>query len=137
MRLRTLILASIPFSALLGCGGGGASGGPVEPPAPGIEANIVAASGLTFGLCTGTAAGCDYRQEYTNAGPGCANNLHGKIRVYQEDTLLETDDWWLDPSFVLQPGERTPVEDCCFDEDTVRLRTRTTEEAFWNNVPCR
>lgn len=119
---------------MLSCGEGGPSGGPVEPPAPNPEANITSVGALTFGLCTG--AGCSYSQQFTDSGTGCANNLHGKIRVYEEETLLETDDWWLDPSFVIQPGESATVEDCCFDQDTVRRRTRTVTESFWNNVPC-
>ncbi len=131
-----LLIVALPI-AFLACGeGGGSSGGPVEPPVPSIDANVVATGSLVFGLCTGPGSGCFYSQEYSNAGPGCANNLHGKIRVYQEETLLETDDWWLDPSFVIRPGESTPVEDCCFDQDTIRRRTRTDAETFWNNVPC-
>ncbi len=108
----------------------------MEPPSPAVQANVVATGALTFGLCTGSDAGCAYTQEYLNSGPGCANNLHGKIRVYEEDTLLETDDWFLDPSVVIEPGESIPVEDCCFNEDSVRRRTRSAYETFWNNVPC-
>jgi len=129
-------IAVLPL-AILACGEGGSPSGPVEPPPPGsVKANVVASSTLAFGLCTDPGPGCSYSQDYTNSGLGCANNLHGKIRLYQEETLLETDDWWLDPTFVIRPDQSTPVEDCCFDEDTVRQRTRTVTETFWNNVPC-
>jgi len=137
MQTRALLLiASLPL-ALLACGpGGGLSGGPVEPPPPDITANIVASSSVTFGLCTGPGGGCYYTQEYTNTGPGCANSLHATVRAYQEDTLLASDNWWLDSTLVIQPGEHVEVEDCCFDRDTVQGRTRTATEIFWNNVPC-
>ena len=32
--------------------------------------------------------------------------------------------------------ERLVVEDCCFSQETIRRRTRTVSEAFWNNVGC-
>ena len=138
MKLECLLVGLVMPLMLLACGEGtGSPGGPVEPPPPNLNADLVATSSVTFGLCTGPGAGCFYSQEYSNAGSGCANNLHGKIRAYEDSTLLETDDWWLDSSFVIQPGESVSVEDCCFDQGTVRRRTRTVAETFWNNVPCR
>lgn len=133
-----VILPVLAFAlTLFGCGNGaGSPGGPVEPPPPVSSAEIVATGTLVFGLCTGPNAGCEYSQIYSNEGTGCANNLHGKVRLYEGETLLESDDWWLDSSLVLAPGESAPVEDCCFDQDTVRRRTRSTVETFWNNVPC-
>jgi len=137
MKLGRLLASLVVPLMLLACGKGtGSPGGPVEPSPPNLNADIVATSSLTFGLCTGPGAGCFYSQEYNNAGSGCANNLHGKIRAYEGDTLLETDDWWLESSFVIQPGESTLVEDCCFDQETERRRTRTVAETFWNNVSC-
>ena len=137
IRLRALILLAGLSVALLECGeGGGFPGGPVEPPGPNLNAEIVATNEISFGLCTGPGAGCYYTQEYANTGQGCANNLHGKVRVFQDETLLETDEWWLESSFVIQPGGSVPVDDCCFHQDTVRERTRSVTETFWNNVPC-
>ena len=134
VHFRFMIIA-LPM-AMLACGKGGSSSGPVEPPPPDIGANVVASSTVAFGLCTVPGAGCSYSQEYTNTGQGCANTLRGKVRIFHEESLLETDDWWLDSTFVIRPGQSTPVEDCCFDEDTVRQGTRTVTETFWNNVPC-
>ncbi len=137
MRLGALLLIGGLPVALLACGKGGASsGGPVEPPAPTINANIVTSGTITFGLCTGPGRGCYYSQDYANTGPGCANNVHGKIRAYQDETLLETDDWWLESTLVIQPGESVAVDDCCFTQDSVRQQTRIVTENFWNNVPC-
>ena len=129
----TLLLAS---ALLLACGeGGGAPSGPTVPLPPDTGANIVAASRVTVGLCT--APGCSYSLEYRNDGNGCANTLHGKIRAYENDTLLETDDWWLDSTQIVSPGETISVEDCCFGSDTVQRGTRFSSETFWNNIPCR
>lgn len=128
----TLLLAS---ALLLACGeGGGAPSGPTVPLPPGSGANIVAASSVTIGLCAGP--GCSYALEYRNDGNGCGNTLHGKIRAFEDETLLETDDWWLDSTQTVGPGETISVEDCCFGPDTVKRGTRFTSEAFWNNIPC-
>lgn len=128
----TLLLTS---TLLFACGdGSGTPSGPTAPSPPVAEANIVASSGVSIGLCTG--AGCSYSLEYSNNGVGCGNTLHGKVRAYESDTLLETDDWWLDSTQTVGPGEAVSVEDCCFGSDTVRRGTRFTSEAFWNNVPC-
>lgn len=133
-----VLLAALGASlSLHACGkGSGSPGNPVAPSEPTLQANIVATSGLDIGLCTGPGGGCFYSQDYANSGSGCANNLHGKIRIYEDETLLETDDWWLDSSLVLRPGESAPVEDCCFGQDALRRRTRSSIETFWNNVPC-
>jgi hypothetical protein len=137
MRRRYLFSGAILAVVIQACGqGGSSSGGPVEPPAPIDGANIVATSGLNIGLCNGPGAGCFYSQEYSNSGSGCANNLHGKVRLYEDESLLATDDWWLDPTFVLRPGESAPIEDCCFGQEALQRRTRIVEETFWNNVPC-
>lgn len=135
--MRSLLLIGCIPIALLGCSkGSGSPGGPVEPPPPGTDASIVANGAITFGLCNGPGGGCFYTQSFANTGQGCANNVHGKIRVYEDETLLETDDWWLESSLVMQPGESVLVEDCCFTQDAVRQQTRTVTENFWNNVPC-
>lgn len=137
MRIRALLLIVLLPFGVLACGkGGGATGGPVEPPPPTDAANIVATGSISFGLCTGPGGGCNYTQEYTNTGTGCANSLHGTIRAFQEETLLESDNWWMETTIVVRPNESTLVEDCCFDQDTVRNRTQTVSENFWNNVPC-
>lgn len=133
---RFLLTLTLPI-VLVACGAGdGAPGGPVEPPPPIDSANIVANGNISFGLCTGPAAGCYYTQEYTNTGTGCANSVHGRIRAYADETVLESDDWWLDTTVVFRPGEQLAVEDCCFSQDTVRRRTRTVSETFWNNIAC-
>ena len=62
--------------------------------------------------------------------------MRGKVRLYEDETLLESDDWFLETTVVLRPDERLVVEDCCFSQDTVRRRTRTVSEAFWNNIGC-
>ena len=117
----------------LACGEGGPSpGSPVAPPVP--DADIVAAGGLTFGSCTGP--GCRYSIDYRNDGSGCANNLRGKVRIYDGDVLLETDDWFVDPSVVMTPGAPIRVEDCCFSPSAVGRQSRFTSEQFWNNIPC-
>ena len=136
MGIRSPVLSLILPLAVLACGQGGSPSAPSPPEPPGIKANIVATSTVNFGLCEVPSTGCSYSQEYANTGPGCANNLRGKVRVYLEQTLLESDDWWLDPSYVLATGETIPVEDCCFNQDTVRRGTRTDTELFWNSVPC-
>lgn len=131
-----LLLLTLPV-AILACGqGGGSPGNPVEPPPPTIGANIVTSGTVTFGLCNGPEGGCFYTQEYTNTGLGCANSLHGTIRAFQQETLLESDNWWLETTTVIRPSESTLVEDCCFSQDAVRQRTRTVSEIFWNDVPC-
>lgn len=136
MAIRVLFLV-VSFSvALLACGKGGGSGGPVEPPPPIVAANIVASGSINFGLCTGPGGGCFYTQEYTNTGTGCANSVHGTIRAFQEETLLESDNWWLETTIVIRPSASTLVEDCCFARDTVRRGTRIVTETFWNEVPC-
>lgn len=119
----------------LACGeGGGAAGAPNPPSAPAAAANIVAASNVAVGLCSGP--GCSYSLDYRNDGRGCGNNVHGKVRAYQDETVLESDDWWLDPTEVINPSETISIEDCCFGPETVRRATRFTSETFWNNVPC-
>ncbi len=111
---------------------GGTPDSPVEPPT--TSAEIVVAGGLTFGACT--APGCEYSLPLRNLGPGCANNLRGQVRLYNGDVLLEADDWFLQPSRTLAPGETLGVEDCCFSADAVGRRTRFTAQQFWNNVDC-
>jgi len=129
-----------PFLAVLAClvlacaDAGEFPSGPVAPPTPESSANVVASSGLSFGLCT--TPGCQYFIEYRNEGTGCANSLRGTIRLYEDETLLESDDWWLESTLLLKPGDSAPVEDCCFTPDGVRRRTRFATETFWNNVPC-
>ena len=126
------------FAVLLSsicCGEGANSpGGPSGPPQPESGANLVVASSLTFGTCS--TPGCEYAIEYRNDGVGCANNLRGKVRSYQLESLLETDDWFLDASIVVEPGDSIRIEDCCFSRDTVQRQTRFTSEQFWNNVSC-
>ncbi len=137
MGIRVVCLILTLPVAVLACGqGSGSPGGPVEPPPPTLNANIVTSGTVTFGLCTGPGGGCFYTQEYTNTGPGCANSVHGTIRAFHEETLLESDNWWLETTIVMRPGDSSLVEDCCFDQDTVRQRTQTVSETFWNNVPC-
>lgn len=133
VRLITVVL----LSTQLGCGEGVSTpGGPTEPSPSAGQANVLATGSLTFQLCDGPGGGCSYSQVYTNTGSGCANNLHGRVRIYADDTLLETDEWWLDPTLRLTSGASTTVEDCCFSQDTVRRRTRSVAETFWNNIPC-
>ena len=130
--LRALLLVSTSF---LACGESEGTGGvPTQPVAPVTQANVVASGGVSVGLCSGP--GCSYAVDYRNEGNGCGNSLHGKIRVYEDDTLLESDDWWLDSTRVIRPGETLSVEDCCLEPDTIRRGTRFTAEAFWNNVSC-
>jgi len=97
---------------------------------------LVLNAGVQIGLCTDLGLECSYSQDYRNVGTGCANNLRGKIRAFQGDALLQTVDWSLATSVVIQPGEIFPVEDCCFASSTVEAANRYTGEAFWNNVPC-
>jgi hypothetical protein len=128
-----LVLAAVISS----CGaGGGAPGTPTTPPPPSAAASIVASGPIGIGLCTGPSGGCFYTQEYVNAGAGCANSVRGKVRVYEDETLLASDDWFLDTTVIVRPDERLVVEDCCFDQDAVQRRTRTVSETFWNNVSC-
>jgi len=116
--------------------GSGGSGGPTEPPIEEAAANIVAIAGVEIGLCDGLGLDCSYSQDYRNLGTGCANNVRGKVRAFQGDTLLETVEWWLPTSTVIQPGETFLVEDCCITSGTATAANRYTGEAFWNNVSC-
>lgn len=128
----TLLLLLI---VALACGQeGGAPSAPTSPLPPGTAANIIAASNVSIGLCGGP--GCAYSVQYRNDGNGCGNNLHGKIRAFENDILLESDDWWLESTQTVGPGQMFAVEDCCFDPDTVRRATRFVSETFWNNIPC-
>ena len=99
-------------------------------------ANIVANAGVQIGLCSDLGSECSYSQDYRNIGKGCANNVRGKVRAFQGDTLLQTVDWSLATSIVIRPGEIFPVEDCCITSGTVQAANRYTGEAFWNNVAC-
>ncbi|MGB5574246.1 MAG: hypothetical protein WBO69_12775, partial [Thermoanaerobaculia bacterium] len=132
----------VPFVMLLlvfpACGKGVATGGggPTEPPVEETSANIVENAGVRIGLCTDLGLECSYSQDYRNVGTGCANNVRGKIRAFQNDTLLETVEWSLATSIVIQPGEIFPVEDCCITSGTAQAANRYTGEAFWNNVSC-
>lgn len=129
-----LVMAS---AVLASCGAGGTSpGGPSEPPPPIAGANIVAGGALSFGICNGPSGGCFYSQEYINNGEGCANSLRGKIRAYEDQTLLESSDWFVETTVALSPGESLSIEGCCFSQDTVQRRTRTVSETFWNNISC-
>ena len=101
-----------------------------------VAANIVANAGVQIGLCSDLGLECSYSQDYRNTGKGCANNVRGKVRAFQGDTLLQTVDWSLATSIVIQPGEIFPVEDCCITSDTAQAANRYTGEAFWNNVAC-
>ena len=131
------MVAAVTAAVICNCGGGGGTpGSPSAPPPPAINAEIVASGPISIGLCTGSGGGCFYSQEYVNAGPGCANSVRGQIRLYEDETLLESDDWFLDSTVIVSPGERLVVEDCCFDQDTIQRRTRTVSEVFWNNVGC-
>lgn len=122
--------------AACGEGAGSGGGGPTEPPVEETGANILAAAGAEIGLCAGLGLECSYSQDYQNLGLGCANNVRGKVRAYQQDTLLETVEWWLTTSTVIQPGELFSVEDCCITSETAKIANRYTGEAFWNDVSC-
>jgi len=117
-----------------GVGSGG--GGPTEPPPEDTAANIVAHAGVEIGQCSDLGLECSYSQDYRNAGTGCANNVRGKIRAFQDDTLLQTVEWSLATSIVIQPGEIFLVEDCCITSGTAQAANRYTGEAFWNNISC-
>jgi hypothetical protein len=134
-RLVRFVMLLLVFPAC-GKGVGTGGGGPTEPPVEETVANIVENAGVQIGLCTDLGLECSYSQDYRNVGTGCANNLRGKIRAFQGDALLQTVDWSLATSVVIQPGEIFPVEDCCFASSTVEAANRYTGEAFWNNVPC-
>jgi hypothetical protein len=127
------------LAVLSACGEGAGSGGgspPTEPPIEDGAANIIASGGVEIGLCPGLGLECNYSQSYKNVGSGCANNIRGKIRAYQGDTLLETVDWSLPTSLLIQPGETFAVDDCCITSETAMAANRYTGEAFWNNVSC-
>lgn len=132
----------VPFVVLLlvlpacGEGVGSGGGGPTEPPAEGTAADIVAHAGVQIGQCSDSGLECSYSQDYRNDGTGCANNVRGKIRAFQEDTLLQTVEWTLATSIVIQPGQIFLVEDCCITSGTAQAANRYTGEAFWNNVSC-
>ena len=133
----------VPFALLIlvlaACGegsGGGGGGGPTEPPVDDTAADIVAVGGVEIGLCPDSGLECSYSQRYRNSGAGCANNVRGKVRAYQGDTLLQTVDWSLATSTVIQPGEIFQVDDCCIASSTAQAANRYTGEAFWNNVSC-
>ena len=115
-------------------GGSGGGGGPTEPPVDGMAAQIEAIAGVEIGLCQG--ADCSYSQDYQNLGTGCANNVRGRVRAFQDDTLLETTDWWLATSTVIRVAEVFTVEDCCISSTSAQAATHYTGEAFWNNVSC-
>jgi hypothetical protein len=135
MRMLATAIALLVWTLNLACGeGGGTSGGPTQPLPPDLGADIVAAGAVSIGLCSGP--GCSYSLNYRNDGRGCGNTVHGKVRAFSEESLLETDDWWLVPTQVVGPGETFLVEDCCFGPDTVTRATRFVSETFWNNVPC-
>lgn len=136
--LKSLVPCVTLLLVLPACGQGVGSGGggPTEPPADETSANIVTNTGVQIGLCTDLGLECSYSQNYRNAGTGCANNVRGKIRAFQNDTLLETVEWSLATSIVIQPGEIFLVDDCCITSGTAQAANRYTGEAFWNNVSC-
>lgn len=136
LRLLLLVLLLVVPACGEGVGSGGGGGGPTEPPSEVSAANVVADGGVEIGLCSGLGLDCDYSQRYRNTGTGCGNNLRGKVRAFQGDTLLETVDWSLPTSMVIQPGEKFVVQDCCITSETARSASRYTGEAFWNNVSC-
>lgn len=135
-RLVSVVLLLVLPACGEGVGSGGGGGGPTEPPIVESAANIVADGGVEIGLCPGLGLECNYSQDYRNVGMGCGNNIRGKVRAFQGDTLLETVDWSLPTSLVIQVGEILTVEDCCITADTARAANRYFGEAFWNNVPC-
>ena len=135
-RLLPVVLLLILPACGEGVGSGGGGGAPTEPPSEVTAANVVANGGVEIGLCAGLGLECSYSQSYRNTGIGCGNNLRGKVRAFQGDTLLETVDWSLPTSMVVQPGEKFLVQDCCITSETAKSANRYTGEAFWNNVSC-
>jgi hypothetical protein len=140
LSFQAVLLLAVLLGGLSACGEGAGSGGgtpPTEPPIEENVASIVADGGVEIGLCPGLGLECNYSQDYKNVGTGCGNNIRGKVRAFQGDALLETVDWSLPTSLVIQVGEVLTVEDCCITADTARAANRYTGEAFWNNVSCK
>jgi hypothetical protein len=132
------VLAVVPL-VLMACGeAGGGGGGPTTPTPPiAASASIAAVGSPSVDLCDPPGFDCSYSQDYANSGNGCANNVRGRVAAWDEDSLLETDEWWLEPTAVVRPDEIFTVGDCCFRLDSTRSATRFVSEAFWNNVSCK
>lgn len=133
------ILCAIAPLLLVACGEvGGGGGGPTAPDPPiATAASLVAVGDPSPDLCDKLGFECSYTQDYANVGNGCANNVRGRVAAWEESTLLETDEWWLEPTAVIQPDEVFTVEDCCLQLDSTKRATRFVSEAFWNSVSCR
>jgi hypothetical protein len=124
---------------MLGCGGGGGGGGGPTAPPPLPSANIVCAPNnciLTFPnqLCLGD---CFYRVEYRNIGAGCARLVRGVVRLERaNNSVLESDEWELNPTGVVRPNEAFAVEDCCLSRGSMNAADHFSTEVFWTNTAC-
>jgi hypothetical protein len=56
---------------------------------------------------------CRYKFSFRSAGPDCAINVRGTLRLFQADgiTELARDEWALDAGRVVRPSEHVDVED--------------------------
>ncbi|MGB5392049.1 MAG: hypothetical protein WBP10_17870 [Thermoanaerobaculia bacterium] len=124
-----LSLAAL-FLALQSCG---RRSSPTAPPLPLPSADIVPLGEMQLGCRRGE---CEYRVEFRNDGPGCADTVWGSVRLYEGDELLASRQWALDAPMVIHSGESFTVESCCLLRQDLEQSDSYETEAFWNDVRC-
>ena len=128
--LHTLLIA---HAVVLGVSCGGSS--PTTPSAPPTPANLVSEGDLRFPSCS--SIGCSFEGEARNRGTGCATNVRGITRVFDNgNQQLDSKEWTLSRTRRIQPNEAFVYSGCCFRGSDVDTPGYYRTEIFWDNVAC-
>jgi hypothetical protein len=141
----SLVMSVIALCAagVVACGGGGSTSreqtpsAPSPPPMPAGRITLDGNGALTDCFLASGRLRCVFTESGRNAGPGCANQVRGMVRLVAGETEIAGQRWALPSARVLTPDEQFTYT-VQFDgaPDAIKGMTGYRAQAEWANTAC-